>query len=50
MTHVEQRVPARERRASPLLQASTLVTHHHTPVPLPAHLTDRAIRELRSPR
>lgn len=50
MTYVEQHVPARERQTSPLLPAAASVTPHHTPVPLRAHPTDRAIRELRSPR
>ncbi|GGX26443.1 hypothetical protein GCM10010383_66220 [Streptomyces lomondensis] len=42
--------PARARRAAPLLAAPAPVTPHHTPVPTPAHPTDRAIRVLRSPR
>ncbi|GAA4314646.1 hypothetical protein GCM10023086_36010 [Streptomyces venetus] len=50
MTYVEQYVPARERHTSPLLPTAASVTPHHIPVPLPAHPTDRAIRELRSPR
>lgn len=50
MTYLELPGPARERRASPLLPAPTPVTPHRTPVPTPAHPTDRAIRVLRSPR
>ncbi|GAA2764683.1 hypothetical protein GCM10010103_37240 [Streptomyces paradoxus] len=53
MTYDEQRGPTRERRAPsplPLGHASTPVTPHRTPVPLPAHPSHRAIRVLRSPR
>ncbi|GGY22579.1 hypothetical protein GCM10010384_31900 [Streptomyces djakartensis] len=50
MTYFEQPVPAPERRASPLLTLPAPVTPHHTPVPLHAHPTARAIRVLRSPR
>ncbi len=53
MTYDEPGAPSLERLApSPLLAgpASTPVTPHRTPVPLPAHPSHRAIRVLRSPR